>query len=62
MIRDILQENNTCSFYYDICSFCYEQNTYNYTYVYNFDQNVVSETDNLERSDSVLSSASTVDM
>ena len=49
----VIQENN-------MYSFCYEQNTYNYTY--NFDQNVVSETDILERSDSVLSSASTVDM
>ena len=54
-MRDIIQENN-------MCSFCYEQNTYNYTYVYNFDQNIVSETGILERSDSVLSSASTVDM
>ena len=58
MTRGVFQENN-------MWSFCYEQNTYtyNYTYVYNFvDQNVVSETDILERSDSVLSSASTVDM
>ena len=49
----VIQENN-------MYSFCYEQNTYNYTY--NCDQKVVSETDILERSDSVLSSASTVDM
>ena len=58
MNRGVFQENNM--------SFCYEQNTYtyNYTYVYNFVQNVYSEieTDILERSDSVLSSASTVDM
>ena len=59
MNRGVFQENN-------MLSFCYDQNTYtyNYTYVYNFLQNVVSEieTDILERSDSVLSTASTVDM
>ena len=33
----VIQENN-------MYSFCYEQNTYNYTY--NFDQNVVSAVDN----------------
>jgi hypothetical protein len=59
MNRAVFQENN-------MMSFCYEHNTYtyNYTYVYNFDQNTVSEinTGILERSDSVLSSASTVDM
>jgi hypothetical protein len=56
-MRGVFQENNMWSFFY-------EQNTYNYTYVYNFDQNVYSEinTDILERSDSVLSNASTVDM
>jgi hypothetical protein len=57
MNRAVFQENN-------MMSFCYEHNTYtyNYTYVYNFDQNTVSEINILERSDSVLSSASTVDM
>lgn len=59
MMRAVFQENN-------MWSFCYEQNTYtyNYRYVYNFDQNIYSEinTDILERSDSALSSASTVDM
>ena len=54
-MRFIVQDNNT---------FCYEQNTYNYTYVYNFEQNTVSEIEThiLERSERVLSSASTVDM
>jgi hypothetical protein len=56
-MRGVFQENNMWSFFY-------EQNTYNYTYVYNFDQNVYSEINTyiLERSDSVLSNASTVDM
>jgi hypothetical protein len=55
MNRAVFQENT-------MLSFCYEQNTYTYNYTYV--QNTVSEinTGILERSDSVLSSASTVDM
>ena len=59
MNRAVFQENT-------MLSFCYEQNTYTYNYIYNYTyvQNVVSEIETgiLERSDSVLSSASTVDM
>jgi hypothetical protein len=56
MMSDQVQQNNM---------YCYEQYTYTYTYTYG--QNVDTEiltvpTGVLERSDSVLSSASTVDM
>lgn len=59
MMRGVFQENNMWSFFYENNTY-----TYNYTYVYKFDRNVYSEinTGILQRSDSVLSSASTVDM
>jgi len=54
----VFYEQNTYTYIY---TYMYiDQNTYNYTYVYNFDQNV--DSDILERSVSVLSSASTVEM